>query len=219
MNTLTKVTGYPGYSREREISQGQAIADPSVSAGTTYIIWSSIFSPTNISGSKLNKVDQFESKYEVEQYIRKLPIMASFFAPCSLMQNYRSMMAPRPVGDDTYAISNIFKTSTEIPLIDIEGDTGRWIGAILANPAEYEGKAFCAATRLYTMQEVVDKMGKVTGKAVAYKQVPDEVFKEVLPPGFQEQYLQMLQLIRDSAIMDWSRECWSSGRWSKQWEG
>jgi hypothetical protein len=128
-------------------------------------------------------------------------------------------MAPRPVGDDTYAISNIFKASTEIPLIDIERETENWIGAILANPAEYEGKVLCAATRLYTMQEVVDKMGKVTGKAVAYKQVPDEVFKEVLPPGFQEQYLQMLQLIRDSAIMDWSRECWSSGRWSKQWEG
>jgi len=194
--TLTKATGYPGYSREREISQGKAIADTAVAADARYIIWSSIPSPAKISGGKLNKVDHFESKYEVEQYIRTLPIKASFFVPGSFMQNYRRMMVPRPVGDGTYAISNVYEASTEIPLIDIEGDTGKWIAAILANPDEYEGKVLCAATRLYTMQEAVDTISRVTGKTVVYKQVPDEVFKGFLPQGFQEQYLQMLQYVR-----------------------
>lgn len=176
-----------------------------------WIIFSSVPSPATISNGRLTKVNHFESKYEIEQYIKTLPIGSAFFAPGSFMQNYQRMMGPHPEGDGTYAISNIFNAYTEIPLVDVT-DTGKWIGAILAAPDKYNHKVFDAATRLYTMQEIVDIMSKVTGKKVMYKQIPDGVFKSFLPRSSQEMFLQMLQYFRDygyyganqKALVEWA---------------
>ena len=112
------------------------------------------------------------------------------------MQNYHGIMAPQREGDGSYAIANIFKPDTEIPLIDVT-DTGKWVGAILADPAKCSHKVLDAATRLYTMQEVVDTMTAVSGKKVVYKQIPDDVFKNFLPEAIREPYFQMLQYLRD----------------------
>lgn len=172
------------------------MADAGLVAGVKWIIFSSIPSPSTISNGKFINVDIFETKVEIERYMRTLPIGSVFFAPGSFMQNYQGWMAPRPAGDGTYAIMNIFNPETEIPLIDIT-DTGKWVGAILASPEKYHHKVFDAATRLYKMQEIVEIMSKVTGKKIVHKQAPDDVFKNFLPQATQEMYLQMLQYMRD----------------------
>jgi hypothetical protein len=63
-------------------------------------------------------------------------------------------------------------------LINGVGDTGKFVGAILAEPDKYEGKTFCAATAIYTLEEIVSIMSKATGKTVVYKQIPLEDFKK-----------------------------------------
>jgi uncharacterized protein YbjT (DUF2867 family) len=185
--------------KQKEFAHGKLIADTAVAAGAKYLIWSSMVSPTKLSGGKLTKVDHFDSKYEVEQYIRTLPIKAAFFVPGSFMQNFHGMMGPRPSqsGGGTYAMTNVFNPDTQLPLIDVNGDTGKWVGAILAEPDAYAGKCLDCATRLYTVTEVADIMSKATGKKVTYNQVPDEVMIKFMPPHFDEEYLQMLQLMRD----------------------
>ena len=65
-------------------------------------------------------------------------------------------------------------------MIDAVGDTGNFVGAILAEPDKYEGKTFCAATALYSPEEIAAIMSKVTGKTVIYKQVTLEDFKKSL---------------------------------------
>lgn len=67
-------------------------------------------------------------------------------------------------------------------MIDASGDTGKFIGAILAEPDKYEGKTLCAATALYSLEEIVAIMSKATGKTVVYKQIPLEDFKKSIPP-------------------------------------
>src|SRR5206468_3067781 len=110
-------------------SQGKAIADAAVAAGASYIIYSSLFHVKRVSGGKYNKAGHFDAKAEVEDYIRTLPIKSAFFAPGSFMQNFRTIMAPQPAGDGTYALSNIMTPQTEIPLIDIE-EAGKYVGAV-----------------------------------------------------------------------------------------
>jgi len=72
-------------------------------------------------------------------------------------------------------------SKTQFPLIDAVGDTGKFIGAILAEPDKYEGKTFCAATALYSLEEIIAIISKTTGKTVVYKQIPLEDFKKSLP--------------------------------------
>ncbi|RYO76312.1 hypothetical protein DL766_009963 [Monosporascus sp. MC13-8B] len=64
-----------------------------------------------------------------------------------------------------------------MPLIDAVGDTGKFIGAILAEPDKYEGKTFCAATAFYCLEEIAAIMSKTPGRTVVYNQIPLEDFK------------------------------------------
>lgn len=166
-----------------ETRQGGAMADAAVAAGVSYFIYSTLPHVKEISGGKYTKVTGFDGKAEVEQYIREQPIKSAFFAPGSFMQNYHSMMKPRKMPDGTYSMARHVSPKTQLPMIDTVGDTGKFIGAILAEPEKYEGKLFCAATMLYTMEEQAEILSKATGKTVKYSQIPEEVFRGFLPPG------------------------------------
>lgn len=191
-------TQYGRPTREIETNQAKALCNEALKQGVQYIIWSSMGHPYKISGGKLTHVEHFDVKAEIEEYIRGLPIKSSFFAPGSFMQNYYTTQTPRPspANDGTYVLANLCKPSTVIPHIDIT-DTGAWVAAILADPDKYEGKHFSAAQGLYTYEEIVQIMSKVSGKTVTFQQLPDEVFKGFLPEGFRDQLFDMYLLFRD----------------------
>jgi uncharacterized protein YbjT (DUF2867 family) len=193
----TTATVYQGNFKEREIRQGRAVADAAVAAGVKYLIWSTLSAPTIESKGKYTGVDSFDCKYDVEQYIRSLPIKSAFFAPASFMQNFSTNMAPHPMGDGTFALANVIRPESKLPLIDTEGDSGKYIGAILVEPEKYEGKIFSAATDFYSMEEIVQTMSRVSGKTVKYNQIPVEVFKGFLPPDMADCVTEMLLYIEE----------------------
>jgi uncharacterized protein YbjT (DUF2867 family) len=175
-------TLYTGDTRAVETRQAKTVCEAALKHGAQYIIWSSMSHPFKISNGKLTKVVHFDDKAEIEEYIRGLPIKSAFFAPGSFMQNlYNPQMAPRPspANDGTYVISNICKPDTLLPWIDIT-ETGKWIGAILAEPDKYEGKFFAAATELASYQDIADILTKVSGKTVKFHQMPDEQFQQIM---------------------------------------
>lgn len=61
------------------------------------------------------------------------------------------------------------------------GDTGKFVGAILAEPKKYQGKRLHAATKLYTVEKITTLLSKSSGKPIVYKQVSTEEFKAGLP--------------------------------------
>ncbi|KAI1084762.1 hypothetical protein F5B20DRAFT_591785 [Whalleya microplaca] len=112
-------------------------------------------------------------------------LKSAFFAPGSFMENfqYYAFWAPHEAMDGTWVMAQNNSTKTQLPLIDAVGDTGKFVGAILAEPNKYEGKTFCAATALYSLEEIAAIISKVTGKPVVYKQIPLEDFKKSAPFG------------------------------------
>ncbi|KAG0012491.1 hypothetical protein BGZ82_002581 [Podila clonocystis] len=183
--------------RSREVAQGKAMADEAVAAGAQYFIFSTSQNTGKISGGKYTGIDHFEAKAEVEEYIRTLPIKSAFYAPSGYMDNFDSFLAPRPVGDGTYAISNIVSPQTKMPLIAVASDSGKYVGAILAEPGKYEGKVFSAAASLTSFEEIAKTISKVTGKTIKYNQVPVEVFRGMLPPSIATRYINMFLFIQD----------------------
>jgi uncharacterized protein YbjT (DUF2867 family) len=177
--------GAPSFNpawKGSEWAQGKAIADAAVAQGAQYIIFSTLPNVKVLSGGKYTKVMGFDIKAKVEDYIRKLPIQSAFFAPGSFMQNWLSNMQPQKSTDGEYYVERHVSPQTQLPLIDTAGDTGKFVGAILAEPDKYEGKVFCAATRLYSMVEIAQIISKVTGKNVHYRQVTEEEVLTKLPP-------------------------------------
>ena len=80
-----------------EVAQGKAVADAAVAAGVTLLIWSSLPSVAEMSSGKLTRVKHFESKVEVERYIRTLPITGVFFLAGFYMQNMKNIFGLRKV--------------------------------------------------------------------------------------------------------------------------
>ncbi|KAF8930091.1 hypothetical protein BGZ47_000745, partial [Haplosporangium gracile] len=190
------LTIYDGQIETRERAQGRALGDAAVAEGVQYLIFSTSPHTTKISDG-VYSVAAFDVKAETEQYIRGLPLDSAFFSPGSFMQNYLHMSAPYPVGDGTYAFRNIVSPQAPFPLIDILGDAGKYVGAILAEPDKYKGKVFSAATKLYTLDEVAQAISKATGKVVKYKQISVDDFKRVLPPTAANNVALTMKYIED----------------------
>jgi len=216
---ITTNTVHKPLAHLREISQGKAVADAAVAAGAQYLIYSTAPRAAKVSGVDGLQVVVFDAKAEVEEYIRSLPLQSSFFSPATFMQNFHAGMAPRPVGDGTYALANILKPTTLVPLIDVVADTGKFVGAILAAPDKYAGATLAAATRLYSMDEIAQTMSEATGHTVRHTELPEEVFRRFMigPDGssqLADNMVEMMELFRDhgyygpqqSELVEWTSQ-------------
>lgn len=168
---------------EVEYNNAKTIADVAVEKGAEYIIFSTLPSVTEISGGKYTKVTPFDAKAKAEQYIRSLNIKSAFYSRGYFMENFQSQrfLAPRHASDGTWVLARHISPKTQLPFVDAIGDTGKFVGAILAEPDKYEGKTFCGAAALYTLEEIAAIMSKATGKTVVSMQIPLEDFRKSLP--------------------------------------
>ncbi|KAK3680809.1 hypothetical protein LTR37_021037 [Vermiconidia calcicola] len=147
-----------------EYRSAKRIAGVAVEKGARNIIFSTLPAVREICGGKYTKVIYFDAKAKIEQYMRGLPIKSAFYCPGSFTKNFhQSLLAPRRAGDGTGYITCHVSPQTKFPLLAVVDDSGKFVGSILAEPDKYEGKKFCAATALYTLEEIAAIMSKVSG--------------------------------------------------------
>ncbi|AEO66450.1 fc10bd08-5de6-46f2-81e3-354333392e8f [Thermothielavioides terrestris] len=195
---ITTRTIYDDQTKEREVRQGKAAADAAVAGGAKYIIYSTEVHCEVISNGKY-RVAAYDSRAEVEAYIRSLPVKSAFFAPGSFMQNFAGAMGPRPVADQpgVYAISSILPGDAPAPWIDAAADTGKFVGAILADPDRFAGQTLWAASEVLSYNQVAAKISAATGKTVNYVALPEATFRAYLPPAMQEPLVGMFNFIAE----------------------
>ena len=187
---------FDAMARVREITQGKALGDAAVAAGVDFLIFSTLPWASKLSGGKYQHVDHFDAKAEVEAHIRTLPIKSTFPALGSYMQNFRELLLPRPTGDGSFAISTCMAPTTQFPLVDV-ADAGKWVNSILLDPGAYEGRFIAAATKIYTLLEIVEIISRATGKAVTYNQIPESVFRGFLPEAMADDVVDMALYYQD----------------------
>lgn len=170
-------------SVQTEYNNGKTIADVAVDKGAEYIIWSTLPAVRQISGGKYTKVTPFDAKAKVEQYIRTLPIKSAFFSGGFFMENFynQPFLSPREAPDGTWVLARLNSPQMRTPWFDATGDTGKFVGAILAEPDKYQGKTFCAGVALYNWEEIAASLSKATGKTVVFKQISSDEFRKTLP--------------------------------------
>ncbi|KAL8791095.1 MAG: hypothetical protein Q9213_000302 [Squamulea squamosa] len=166
-------------SAEVEVAQGKAIADVAVAAGAELIVWSSLLNVTEMSNGKISGAKHFDSKAEVEAYIRTLPIKSAFFVPALYMQMMTHLFKPKLNDEGELVFSATW--SGLCPLVDIT-DTGKFIVPILLSPDKYHGKRFIAATAYYSPADMVEIWTKVTGKEIKLGQASMEAWGQSHPP-------------------------------------
>lgn len=175
---------------------GKAIADAAVEAGVNYIIFSTLPSSESISMGK-EPVPHFDNKAKVEQHIRYLPVKSSFYCPGCFMQNFVTNTAPQPQPDGSLVIQCTIGGGTNIPMIDVVGDTGNYVGAILAQPEKYEGKLLLAVSEFTNFNKVAKTMSKVYDKQISYQQVDKKDYLTFLPEALRKDMISMFSYCDD----------------------
>jgi uncharacterized protein YbjT (DUF2867 family) len=122
-HTVFLVTNFwESASKDTEIAQGKAVTDASKAAGVQHLIFSSLRNVTEISQGRLPHVTHFDSKAEIEQYIRGSGVPATFVLPGMFMSSVISMLNKQ---GDTYTLAWPVKPEqAQIPLFDVAEDTG-----------------------------------------------------------------------------------------------
>ncbi|KAM0231507.1 hypothetical protein ACHAP5_011038 [Fusarium lateritium] len=178
------VTAYSGNqsSKKIEIEQGKNIARLSKELGVQHLIFSSLLHATEITSGKIQQAREFDSKAEVEKFIRQLEIPATFIMPgfyMSLFVPGKLLVRSKQNPGTLELVLPVSTNSTKFPLIDMDKDFGNFVVEALLNRDSFIGKRVYAAEAYYTLDEIVDIMNRfepMHGFKCVTREITDQEF-------------------------------------------
>ena len=122
-HTVFLVTNYwETMNADVEYTQGKNVTDVCKAVGVSHLIFSSLHHVKEESKGRLTNVPHFDSKANVEKYIRASGIGASFVLPGYYMSNFTQML--NRAEDGSYQLFYPVSNDTKFPLFDAAQDTG-----------------------------------------------------------------------------------------------
>ena len=156
------------HGKEGEIRQGRNLADAAKRAGVSHFVYTSVANADKNTG-----IPHFDSKYEIEEYIKTIQLPYTVIRPVSFMENWEYSRAD--IGNGI--IYGPLSPGTRNQHITVK-DIGRFAAEAFDNPAEWLGVSIDIAGDDHTQQELAGLFSRVTGKEVSYVQVPWDEFEE-----------------------------------------
>ncbi|PVH83435.1 putative NmrA-like family domain-containing protein 1 [Cadophora sp. DSE1049] len=198
------VTNYwESQSAEVEMKQGKAMADAAKEAGVQHFVWSSLLNVSELTKGVLTKVLHFDSKANIEKYIRSTGMPATYFMPGFYMSNLQGDAFRLVDNDWTFALP--IPTSAPIPLLNTADDVGKFVKGILLNREKVLGKRIYGATDYYTIDDIVKDFKEQfpeAGKTAKAVELSHQAYKDALgskgtPAEIQEELLQNMRLLSE----------------------
>ncbi|UFH57761.1 NmrA/HSCARG family protein [Spirosoma sp. KNUC1025] len=151
-----------------EVKQGKTVADLAKKAGVNHFVYSSVGSANRHTG-----IPHFDSKYQIEAYIRAIGLPYTILRPVYFMYNYRNMQAMI----DNGLIALPLSPDTKLQQLS-ETDYGNMVATVFADSARFLGKELDVASVSISMNELAATFSKVLNKPVRYQQISLDRFRE-----------------------------------------
>ncbi|MBD1864944.1 MULTISPECIES: NmrA/HSCARG family protein [Trichocoleus] len=153
---------------DTEIRQGKTVADAASSAGIQHFVYSSVGSAERNTG-----IPHFDSKFQVEEYIRASELPYTILRPVFFFYNYNMMRSMVETGTLFQPLS----PETKLQQLS-EEDYGEMVADVFDRPAEFMHREIELASVDMTMPEIAAAFSRVLGKTVEYQQIPFEAFEQ-----------------------------------------
>lgn len=175
---------YEGFSKEKEIRQGKAVADVAKRLGTKHMVYSGLENVSAVTGGKL-EVLHFDGKGEVEQYFwnQGMP-MTSVRIPF-YYENFLTIMRPlqAPVSDHYILLLPM----GDIPMDGISvADIGPAVASLFESPQAFLGKPVGLTAQRLTIKQYAEILSKHTGKKVLESKITPDMYEKLGFPGAKE---------------------------------
>lgn len=177
-------------SDEQEVIQGKSIADSALVTGVSHLVYSSSMA----AGKGPTGMGHFDSKSEIEDYLRSLPLATTITRPASFME----MMLLPGMGLNSGNFYYFMKRSQAMQMIALH-DLGRINAHILCNPECYTGMTLELAGQALTGEDLERNFSDAAGQLINYCRFPDALLE-------QNAFLHHLTLLVDKGIVTGSAD-------------
>ena len=177
---IYSVQDFWSVGTKREVQQGKNIADAAKRAGVEHFVYSSAGGAERNSG-----IDHFESKWEIENYIRKLGLPATMIRPVAFMENY--YIDQVEIGILKGKLMDPIRADKPYQTI-ASSDIGAFVALAFERPKEFIGEAVEIAGSELTNSEAAQVFSRVLGKPVKFQKLPMPMVRLFLGKEFYQMF-------------------------------
>ena len=151
-----------------EIRQGKSLADAAKGADIQHFVYSSVGSAERNTG-----IPHFDSKFQVEEYIRSIELPYTILRPVFFFYNYNGMRSMVENGTLFQPLS----PETKLQQLS-EEDYGAMVAEVFDRSADFMHREIEVASVEMTMPEIAAAFSHVLGQPVNYQQIPFAAFEQ-----------------------------------------
>lgn len=149
---------------EVEVRQGITAVDAAKAAGVEHLVFTSVG-----SAHRKTCIPHFETKWQVEQHIKKIGLPATIIRPTAFMDNFGTFWQPSSEG----VILAPLRPDTKLQMIAVQ-DIGEFAAAAFLRPAEFIGQAIDLAGDELTMPEMASHLSNRMGRSIQFQQIAND---------------------------------------------
>ncbi len=161
------IMGTPyGVGPEAETSHGKTAIDACREKGVGHVVYSSVGSANRRTG-----IPHFDSKYLVEEHLKRSGLPYTILRPVWFMENFAS----------PWFLPSIEKGLLSMPLdparplqMIATDDIGRFVAAAITRPSLFIGREIDIAGDELSMDQVLAEIARVLSRKVRYERIPEE---------------------------------------------
>ena len=161
---IYSVQDFWSVGAKREVLQGNNLADAAKKAGVAHFVYSSVGGAERNSG-----IDHWESKWEIEKYIRKLGLPATILRPAAFMENY--YIAEVEIGILKGKLLDPIRADKPYQTI-AAADIGAFAALAFERPQDFIGLELEIAGSELTNPEAAQVFSRVLGRPVRFRKMP-----------------------------------------------
>ncbi|KFE66028.1 hypothetical protein DB31_1093 [Hyalangium minutum] len=149
---------------EAEIRQGMNLVDAARRAGVRHFVYSSVAGADRLTG-----IPHFDSKHEVEHYLRRSNLPYTIVGPTFFMENYTGPMFREGLEHGVLAMG--LPPTHGLQMVAV-ADLASFFGRVIATPEDFFGERIDVASDEVTGQQAADLLSYVSGQRIHYQQIP-----------------------------------------------
>ena len=155
------VTNFWEHGYEQEIAHGRKLVDAAMRARTSFFVFSSV-----ASADRATNIPHFDSKWEIEKYLRKSGLDHAVVRPVSFMENW-SLDSDDVIAGRIVAAGNSERPHQYISVHDI----ARFVADAFDAPGQWNGVALDIAADEISLIKICEVLTEITGQPVELEQV------------------------------------------------
>jgi len=173
---IYSVQDFWAVGARREVQQGKNVADAAKKVGVKHFVYGSVGGAERNTG-----IPHWESKWEVEKYIRSLGLPVTVIRPVTFMETY--YIDQVEIGILKGNLADPIRADKPYQTIATD-DIGAFVALAFGRPLEFIGKELEIAGSELTNPEAAKIFSRVLGKPVKFKKLPLPLVRIVLGKEF-----------------------------------